>query len=114
MSPYLWFAIAMVGIAVVGLLVTGNLAATFNERAKSDLKTAFEPLAEQIEGTIDIETASTNGRYHGQITSGQVVAGPGGMGRLFQTTLVEPAGGDSWKAVVTRPRTEAIGLGTHI
>ena len=106
MSPYIWFGLAMAAIAVIGLLVTGNLAATFNERAKSDLKTALEPLAAQIEGSIDVETASINGRYHGQITTGQVVAGPGGMGRLFQTTFVEPAGGDSWKAVVTRPRDE--------
>ena len=107
MSPYLWFAIAMAAIAVVGLLVTGNLAATFNERAKADLKAALEPLAEQIAGTVDVETAAINGRYLGQITTGQVVAGPGGMGRLFQTVLVEPAGGGSWKAVVTRPRDES-------
>jgi len=107
MSPYLWFAIAMAAIAVVGLLVTGNLAATFNERAKADLKAALEPLSDQLGGTIDVETASINGRYHGQITTAQVVAGPGGMGRLFQTTLVEPAGGESWKAIVTRPRDES-------
>lgn len=106
MSPYLWFGLAMLLITVFGLVITGNLAATFNERAKADLRAALEPLAAQIDGTIDVETASTTGRYHGQITTGQVVAGPGGMGRLFQTSLVEPAGGDAWKAVVTRPRDE--------
>src|SRR4029078_9291571 len=42
----------------------------------------------------------------GQITTGQVVPGPGGMGRLFQATFVEPSGGAAWKAVVRRPRSE--------
>ena len=37
---------------------------------------------------------------------GLAVPGPGGMGRLFQTTYIEPAGGSSWKAVVRRPKTE--------
>jgi hypothetical protein len=46
------------------------------------------------------------GRHHGQITTGKVVSGPGGMGRLFETTFVEPAGGDAWRALVRRPKTE--------
>ena len=29
------------------------------------------------------------------------------MGRLFQTTMIEPAGGENWSAVVRRPRDEA-------
>jgi hypothetical protein len=106
MSPYVWFALAMAAIVIVGLIVTGNLAATFNERSKSDLKAALEPLAQQLAGDVDVETASIEGHYHGQITKAQVVAGPGGMGRLFQTTFVEPAGGEAWKAVVTRPRDQ--------
>ncbi|HQY31212.1 MAG TPA: hypothetical protein PK691_07995, partial [Thermomicrobiales bacterium] len=104
MSPYIWFAIVMLGVVVASLLLTGNLAATFNERAKSDLKLALEPLAAQVDGTIALEEALVTGRYHGQITMAQVVAGPGGMGRLFRTSMVEAAGGESWKAVVTRPK----------
>ena len=106
MSPYLIFGLAMLGIVIFALVVTGNLAATFNERAKRDMRAALEPLAEQLDGTVDIERAEVSGRYHGQITSGQVVPGPGGMGRLFQTTYVEPAGGGEWKAIVRRPKTE--------
>lgn len=103
---YVVFGLVMLGVVIVSLLVTGNLAATFNERAKSDLKAALEPLAAMLDGTVDVENASVTGRFHGQITTGQVVSGPGGMGRLFQTTYVEPAGGAKWSAVVTRPKSE--------
>lgn len=106
MSPYLIFGLAMLGIVIFSLVVTGNLAAAFNERAKKDLKAALEPLAAEIDGTVDVEAARVAGRHHGQITTAQVIPGPGGMGRLFQTTFVEPAGGDSWKAVVRRPKVE--------
>jgi hypothetical protein len=106
MSPYIWFGLAMVGIVIVSLLVTGNLAAKFNERAKADLTSALEPLAEQIGGSIDIASASVEGRHIGQIVTGRVISGPGGMGRLFQTTMIEPAGGQPWSAVVRRPRDE--------
>ena len=96
----------MLGIVIFSLVVTGNLAASFNERAKRDMKAALEPLAQQLDGTVDIDDAKVDGRFHGQITSGHVVAGPGGMGRLFQTTYIEPAGGSAWKAVVRRPKSD--------
>ena len=107
MSTYLIFAIAMAGIVILALVITGNLAATFNERAKRDLRAALEPLAEQLGGSVDLEDAKVDGRYQGQITTGQVISGPGGMGRLFRTTHVEPTGGHAWKAVVRRPKDEA-------
>jgi hypothetical protein len=106
MSPYLVFGIAMLGIVIIALVVTGNLAANFNERAKRDLNAALEPLAEMLDGSVDLERARVNGRHHGQLTTAQVVSGPGGLGRLFETTFVEPAGGEAWKAVVRRPKSE--------
>ena len=106
MSPYIWFGLAMLAIVVASLLVTGNLAAKFNERAKADLATALDPLAHLIDGSHDVEAARVDGRFSGQIVSGQVVSGPGGMGRLFQTTMTEPAGGVKWSTVVRRPREE--------
>jgi hypothetical protein len=106
MSPYLIFGLAMLGIVIFSLVVTGNLAAGFNERAKRDMRASLEPLAEQLDGTVNVDEAKFEGRYHGQITTGQVVAGPGGMGRLFETTYIEPAGGSGWRAVVRRPKTE--------
>ena len=62
MSSYIWFGLAMVAVVVVSLLVTGNLAAMFNERAKADLKKALEPLATQLDGTTNIESAEVAGR----------------------------------------------------
>ena len=106
MSPYLICGLAMLGIVIFSLVVTGNLAARFNERAKDDLRTALEPLAEQLDGTLDLDEAKVEGRYHGQITTGKVVSGAGGMGRLFEATFVEPAGGDSWRALVRRPKAD--------
>jgi hypothetical protein len=106
MSPYLIFGLAMLGIVIFSLVVTGNLAAGFNERAKRDMRASLEPLAEQLDGTVNLDEARVEGRYHGQITTGQVVAGPGGMGRLFETTYIEPAGGAGWRAIVRRPKTE--------
>ena len=107
MSPYIWFGLAMLAIVIVSLLVTGNLAAKFNERAKGDLSAALEPLAVQISGLSDVESAAIEGRYHSQIVTAKVISGPGGMGRLFQTTMIEPAGGQPWSAVVRRPKEES-------
>jgi hypothetical protein len=106
MTVYIVFGLVMLGVVVVSLLVTGNLAATFNERAKSDLKNALTPLADLLDGDVDVDEATVSGKFNGQITVGKVVSGPGGMGRLFQTTFVEPAGGSRWSAVVTRPKTD--------
>lgn len=106
MSPYLIFGLAMLGIVIFSLIVTGNLAATFNERAKRDLRVALEPLANQLGGAVNLDDARIDGRSQGQITSAQVISGPGGMGRLFETIYIEPAGGSEWKAVVRRPKAD--------
>jgi hypothetical protein len=106
MSPYLIFGLAMLGIVIFSLVVTGNLAAGFNERAKRDMRASLEPLAGQLDGTVSVDEAKVEGRFHGQITTGQVVAGPGGMGRLFETTYIEAAGGSGWRAVVRRPKAD--------
>jgi len=104
MSSYAWFALAMLAIVTFSLVVTGNLAAKLNERAKADLGDALEPLAHLINGSKDVEAARVQGSYHGQSVSAAVVSGPGGMGRLFQTTMTGPAGGNPWLGVVRRPR----------
>ena len=90
MSPYVWFGLAMVAIVIVSLIVTGNLAAKFNERAKTDLSASLGPLAEIIDGSKDVDSASVEGRFDGQIVTARVVSGPGGMGRLFETTMSSP------------------------
>ena len=106
MNTYVVFGLAMLVIVVVSLVASGMLAASFNERAKADLGRALAPLAEQIDGTVDIESASIDGRYRGHITSGAMVSAPGGMGRQFEVKLVDGAGGEPWTHLATRPKDD--------
>lgn len=97
MNPYVAFALAMCGIVGLSLAGTAYLAAHFNRRAKADLATRLRPLAEAIEGTVDLEEATVAGRYRGQLAFGRVVSAQGGIGRLFHVELVDSAGGDGWE-----------------
>lgn len=106
MNTYLAFGLVMLVIVVISLFVSGMLAASFNERAKRDLEEALEGLAERIEGTVDVEEATVTGRFRGHITSGRMQSAPGGMGRIFETKLVDGAGGEQWRVLVRRPKTE--------
>jgi hypothetical protein len=96
-NPYLATAIAMSVIVLLSLAGTAYLAAVFNRRAKSDLRTRLEPLAEVIGGAADVEEACVEGRFRGQIAIGRVTNAPGGFGRLFHVELVDSAGGVPWE-----------------
>jgi hypothetical protein len=96
-DPYLATAIAMCVIVVLSLAGTAYLAAVLNRRAKSDLQDRLEPLAAVIEGAVDLEEASVEGRFRGQIAIGRVANAPGGFGRLFHAELVDSAGGVPWE-----------------
>src|SRR5918997_1650555 len=97
MDPYLATAIAMCVIVVLSLAGTAYLAAVLNRRAKSDLQDRLEPLAVAIDGAVDLEEASIEGRFRGQIAIGRVANAPGGFGRLFHVELVDSAGGVPWE-----------------
>jgi hypothetical protein len=96
-DPYLATAIAMCVIVVLSLAGTAYLAAVLNRRAKSDLQDRLEPLAAAIDGAVDLEEASVEGRFRGQIAIGRVANAPGGFGRLFHVELVDSAGGVPWE-----------------
>lgn len=104
MNPYLSFSIAMCGVIFVALAGTTYLAVYFNRRAKEDLERALKPLAEFLAGEVDVEEATVTGRYQGHIAEGRVAALPGGMGRFFQISLIDGAGGAPWEWTVTRSR----------
>ena len=106
MNTYVVFGLVMLLIVVVSLVASGMLAASFNERAKADLERALAPLAEQIDGTVDLESASVKGRYLGHITTGAMISAPGGMGRQFEVKLVDGAGGEPWAHLTTRPKDD--------
>jgi len=106
MNAYIVFGLVMIVIVVVSLVASGMLAASFNERAKADLGRALAPLAEQVDGTADIETASISGQYRGHITTAAMISAPGGMGRQFEVKLVDGAGGKPWTHLTTRPKDD--------
>jgi hypothetical protein len=104
MNPYLSFSIAMCAVVIVALAGTAYLAAYFNRRSKSDMEAALTPLAEVIDGTIEVEDGEVSGRYQGQLAEGKVATMPGGMSRVFLTSIVEGAGGQAWEWTLTRSK----------
>lgn len=104
MNPYLSFGLAMCGIVLVSLVATAYMAVYFNRRARADLERALSPLAELLDGEVDLDEAAVNGRYRGQIAWGRVVSGPAGAGRYFQSGLIDSAGGGPWKWTATQPK----------
>jgi hypothetical protein len=96
-SPYLQTALAMCVIVLLSLAGTAYLAMMLNRRAKADLLERLTPLAEAIDGTVDVDEARVEGRYQGQIAVARVANAPGGFGRLFHVELVDSAGGEGWE-----------------
>lgn len=107
MNPYLLFALAMCSIVILALAATAYLAARFNRAAKRDLAAVLGPLATVLEGEVDVDEARVTGRYAGHLASGAVVRAPNAMGRLFQTEIIDSAGGEGWS--FTRDRTSSSG-----
>lgn len=104
MNPYLLTGLAMCVIVLLALAATAYLAVFFNRRAKADLLAALDPLAELVNGTVDLEKATVTGTFEGQIVAARMANGPGGVGRVFQTELVDPAGGVAWDYSSAPPR----------
>lgn len=104
MNPYLQTGLAMCVIVFLALAATAYLAVFFNRRAKADLQSALEPLADLVHGTVDLENATVTGTYEGQIVAARMANAEGGVGRVFQTELVDPAGGIAWVYTSSPPR----------
>lgn len=104
MNPYLSFSIAMCAVVILALAGTAYLAAYFNRRSKKDMEAALTPLAEVIDGQVDVEDGHVTGRYQGQLAEGQVSTMPGGMSRVFLISIVESAGGEPWEWTLTRSK----------
>ena len=84
-------------IVLLSLAATAYLAIYFNRRAKEDLGQRLQPLAEVIDGRVNLDDARIDGRYHGQIAIARLANAPGGFGRLFHVELVDSAGGQGWE-----------------
>lgn len=104
MNPYLSFSIAMCAVVLIALAGTAYLAMYFNRRSKNDMQASLQPLAEVIDGEVEVEEGTVTGRYQGQIAEGKVATMPGGMSRIFLVTIVEGAGGQPWEWTLTRSK----------
>lgn len=104
MNPYLQAGLAMCAIVLLALAATAYLAVFFNRRAKADLQAALDPLAELVHGAVDLDNATVTGTYDGQIVAARMANAEGGVGRVFQTELVDPAGGIGWVYTSSPPR----------
>ena len=96
MNPYLSFTLVMCGVVFLALAATAYMAVYFTRRAKADLEQALTPLAAVLDGEADIEEAQVEGRFAGKLAFGRMAHAEGGPVRVFQTELIDGAGGDAW------------------
>ncbi len=104
MNPYLLTGLAMCLVIGVALVGTAYLAMYFTRRAKADLEALLTPLAEHLDGEVDIENASVSGRWNGTLAMGRMAGAAGGTVRIWQVDLIDSAGGDAWNYVYSRPK----------
>lgn len=100
MNPYLLVTLVMCGVILIALGATAYLAVYFTRRAKADLTAALAPLAEVLEGRSDPEEAVVSGRYRGKLAFGRVANAEGSLVRVFETELIDAAGGEKWLFVL--------------
>jgi hypothetical protein len=122
-NVYLQFTLAMCAITLIAFVATAYLAAAFNRRAKADLAAALTPLADLIEGEVDLDEAEVRGRYAGHLVFGGMAHATEGPGRIFHADLVDAAGGAAWRFTsdpakraeeAPRLRLEAEGTGLDV
>ncbi len=96
----------MCAIVLIALVGTAYLAVYFNRRAKADLLAALEPLAETIDGTVNLDEAEVTGRRGRWPVYGRMANASEGPGRVFQVDVVDAAGGESWQYTSNVPRKQ--------
>lgn len=104
MNPYLATGLAMCAIVFVALIGTGYLAVYFTRRAKADVERMIAPLAAALdEGEADVEEAEVKGKYEGALVFGRMARAAAGTVTLWQSDLIDSAGGHGWNFVYSRP-----------
>lgn len=91
----------VIGVALAG---TAYLAVFFTRRAKADLQALLTPLAEYLDGEVNLEEASVSGRWNGTLAMARMAGAAGGTVRVWQVDLIDSAGGDAWNYVYSRPK----------
>lgn len=106
MNPYVLTGLAMCMIVVIALVGTSYLAVYFTRRAKADLERLLVPLAEMIEGQVDIDEAEIKGTWQRNLVMARMANAAAGTVRLFQIDMIDSAGGTGWNFVYSRPRKD--------
>lgn len=109
MNPYVSAGLAMCAVIFISLALTAYLAVYFNRRAKADLRNALDALAERIDGSVDVEEANVTGRYDRKLVIGRMTHADGGPVRVFQTDVIDSAGGVGWVYVSLAPGKDGSG-----
>jgi hypothetical protein len=95
-NPYLTVTLVMCGVIFIALAATAYLAVYFTRRAKADLAAALTPLAEVLQGQSNPEEGEVTGRYNGKLAFGRVANAEGSLVRVFETEVIDSAGGEKW------------------
>ncbi len=96
MNPYVAVTLVMCGVIFLALAATAYMAVYFTRRAKADLEQALAPLAGILDGETDVENAVVEGRHAGKLAFGRMAHAEGGPVRVFQTEVIDAAGGEKW------------------
>lgn len=106
MNPYVTFSLVMCLVVVLSIAATAYLAVFFNRRAKADLVKALTPLAELIDGEMDLEEAEVLGQFDGEHVKARMANATEGPGRVWQAELLDAAGGLAWVYTSSLPKGE--------
>jgi hypothetical protein len=105
LNPYVSATLAMCVIVILSLIATAYMAVFFNKRAKADLLQSLGPLAEVVEGVLNLEDAFVMGKFEGHIAEGRMATSIIGAGRVFHTSVIDGAGGSKWAYYAVPPRS---------
>lgn len=103
MNPYVATGLAMCLVILIALVGTGYLAVYFTRRAKADVARLLAPLATMIEGEADVEEAEVKGKWQGTIAQGRMANAAAGTVTMWQSEVIDAAGGEGWNFVYSRP-----------
>lgn len=103
MNPYVATGLAMCLVILIALVGTAYLAVYFTRRAKADVLRLLTPLAELTVGEADVDEAEVKGTWKGTIVQGRMANAAAGTVTLWQSDLIDSAGGTGWNFVYSRP-----------
>ena len=105
-NPYVLTGLVMCAVIIIALIGTSYLAVYFTRRAKADLERLMLPLADLLNGQVDVEEAEVKGHWKGNVVAARMANAAAGTVRVFQIDMIDSAGGDGWNFVYSRPRKD--------